>query len=269
MGYFFYIEEIERRLKKIREKYNIVYNPLGIELFNGYGGYDDEYGEIYEVLPLPLPLEEDISWELNLIKENYPNQYNALSKLLLEVIKNPYNNMARKNLLNKVEELQIYGNDEKTKYVLKEIIKKFLLSNAYKRIEALISHIFTVSHETGHALFRVKLNGNYSKYTEFSEGFSDAYAYYTILSSIEKEYLPSDILHILPELRNQNDSLDVHIKGYKLFELDKIMHQGRIKNLLNEYKNGSKKKICSILKKEVLSIIERKVGNFRNQLEFF
>lgn len=82
-------------------------------MFNGYGGYDDEYGEIYEVLPLPLPLEEDISWELNLIKENYPNQYNALSKLLLEVIKNPYNNMARKNLLNKVEELQIYGNDKK------------------------------------------------------------------------------------------------------------------------------------------------------------
>jgi hypothetical protein len=265
----FYIEEIETKLEKIREKHNINYHPLEIKLFDGHGGYDSEYSEIYVVLCLPLPLKGYISWELDLIKEKYPNYYKTIYKLLLDVIKTPYNDIARENLLVLVRKLQKYEKDEKTRYVLKEIIENFLLAPAHKRIGALISHLFTESHEMGHALFQRRLNENYSKHPEFSEGFSDAYAYYIILDSIERGYLPSETLYILPKLRNQNDSLEVHMRGYKLFELDRIIREDRIKHLLTEGRNRNRRKASSILKKEVLSVMEKNVGNFRNQLISF
>jgi len=203
------IGEIERRLKRYREKRGVKYEIKKYEeedvpspLPRGSYSYTEKKIEIEETFPHPN------SARMRLLQEVYPAKFKEIREILLSIIKNPeMNKKEEEELRSKFyrlkEDLYSKLRGEELKELRQEIdyIQKFINSPPEDRKLRIARYIIGAAHEHGHAilddlLYRSGISKIPYAYKEFHspaelaslhEGFADAFSLYFMLKEVEKE----------------------------------------------------------------------------------
>jgi hypothetical protein len=230
------LEEVERKLKKYREKRGTnleVEEQREFEKRHGdYAGvYYPNENKIYIPRYFPNPIEGYESKELKILKERFPEEYRELKNILLKIIKDPeipkkeaYELWKRTyeiktSILEKLKNSYYYRIKKLFSSIFYNMFKKSIgvgkyegilqetekfVGESYKFQPSLFFHIWVEGHETAHAILHNLIKELYGgKYIysiipeSLDEGFADAFTVYHSLDRIERGYITPLFLYQL------------------------------------------------------------------------